>query len=105
MTSDIEIHIVDVNWYNIYDDLINLSEQPSYPIFALSHPFPITTLPTTGRAGCIQFRPHIKSPLLVPANICAAVQYPGPRLNIKTVLSTYGDFHVKDKTAVRTSYL
>ena len=22
----------------------------------------------------------------------------GPRLNIKTVLSTYGDFHVKDKT-------
>ena len=30
---------------------------------------------------------------------------PGPRLNIKTVLSTYGVFHVKDKTAVRTSYL
>ena len=30
---------------------------------------------------------------------------PGPRLNIKTVLSTYGDFHVKDKTAIRTSYL
>ena len=29
----------------------------------------------------------------------------GPRLNIKTVLSTYGDFHVKDKTAVRTSNL
>ena len=28
-----------------------------------------------------------------------------PRLNIKTVLSTYGDFHVKDKTAARTSYL
>ena len=25
---------------------------------------------------------------------------PGPRLNIKTVLSTYGDFHVKDKPAV-----
>ena len=29
----------------------------------------------------------------------------GSRLNIKTVLSTYGDFHVKDKTAVRTTYL
>ena len=29
----------------------------------------------------------------------------GPRLNLKNVLSTYGDFHVKDKTAVRTSYL
>ena len=32
-------------------------------------------------------------------------QTSGPRLNIKTILSTYGDFHVKDKTAVRTSYL
>ena len=32
-------------------------------------------------------------------------KHSGPRLNIKTVLSTYGDFHVKDKTAVRTSYL
>ena len=30
---------------------------------------------------------------------------PGPRLNIKTVLSRYGDSYVKDKTAVRTSYL
>ena len=35
----------------------------------------------------------------------AHVNQPGPRLNIKTVLSAYGDFHVKDKTAVRTSYL
>ena len=25
--------------------------------------------------------------------------YHAPRLNIKTVLSTYGDFHVKDKTS------
>ena len=33
------------------------------------------------------------------------VKRSGPRLNIKTVLSMYGDFHVKDKTAVRTSYL
>ena len=31
--------------------------------------------------------------------------WPGPHLNIKTVLSTYGNFHVKDKTAIRTSYL
>ena len=29
----------------------------------------------------------------------------GPRLNIKTVFPSYGDSHVKDKTAVRTSYL
>ena len=40
--------------------------------------------------------------LLLQGDFC---QRPGPRLNIKTVLSTYGDFHVKDKTAVRTSYL
>ena len=33
------------------------------------------------------------------------IKPPGPCLNIKTVLSTYSDFHVKDKTAVRTSYL
>ena len=40
-------------------------------------------------------------------DMCHSLMYkdPGPRLNIKTVLSTYGDFHVKDKTAVRTSYL
>ena len=29
----------------------------------------------------------------------------GPRLNIKDRLSRYGDSHVKDKTAGRTSYL
>ena len=39
------------------------------------------------------------------AYIFGHIKVPGPRLNIKTVLSTYGDFHVKDKTAVRTSYL
>ena len=33
------------------------------------------------------------------------MQEAGPRLNKKTVLSTYGDFHVNDKTAARTSYL
>ena len=37
--------------------------------------------------------------------IIYCIMLAGPRLNIKTVLSTYGDFHVKDKTAVRTSYL
>ena len=44
--------------------------------------------------------------IFIPTMISSAYgQRPGPRLNIKTVLSTYGDFHVKDKTAVRTSYL
>ena len=40
-----------------------------------------------------------------PAGTVLTKIRPGPRLNIKTVLSTYGDFHVEDKTAVRTSYL
>ena len=40
-----------------------------------------------------------------PGTLKTAPAEAGPRLNIKTVLSTYGDFHVKDKTAVRTSYL
>ena len=44
-------------------------------------------------------------PSLIKVLTDSARRYPGPRLNIKTVLSTYGDFHVKDKTAVRTSYL
>ena len=41
----------------------------------------------------------------LPCEFQVDPQSSGPRLNIKTVLSTYGDFHVKDKTAVRTSYL
>ena len=42
---------------------------------------------------------------LITGNFKMHHQDAGPRLNIKTVLSMYGDFHVKDKTAVRTSYL
>ena len=49
-------------------------------------------------------QPHI-SWLMTSSCSCWLLWEPGPRLNIKTVLSTYGDFHVKDKTAVRTSYL
>ena len=54
--------------------------------------------------------PSMADLLLMPWNVFSWLitmswQLPGPRLNIKTVLSTYGDFHVKDKTAVRTSYL
>ena len=52
--------------------------------------------------------PHSASstapPTIVPLRTLQ-VRRSGPRLNIKTVLSTYGDFHVNDKTAVRTSYL
>ena len=41
----------------------------------------------------------------IPEACVVFLREAGPRLNIKTVLSTYGVFHVKDKTAVRTSYL
>ena len=50
---------------------------------------------------CVEYQPHIN----VVGRIIGYGWDTGPRLNIKTVLSTYGDFHVKDKTAVRTSYL
>ena len=47
----------------------------------------------------------LKNPVRTGYPGCGMSRRPWPRLNIKTVLSTYGDFHVKDKTAVRTSYL
>ena len=59
--------------------------------------FKIKTPWTFDPDGCYGPRYFMYAYMLVPE--------PGPRLNIKTVLSTYGDFHVKDKTAVRTSYL
>ena len=43
--------------------------------------------------------------LVIIIPVLMRIWCPGPRLNIKTVLSRYGYFHVKDKTAVRTSYL
>ena len=52
--------------------------------------------------GLMDFQPNVKDYHLLAV---IGTTSPGPRLNIKTVLSTYGDFHVKDKTAVRTSYL
>ena len=58
--------------------------------------------------GCedrIDILTHLGFQSTLPCLICCVHKQPGPRLNIKTVLSTYGDFHVKDKTAVRTSYL
>ena len=48
---------------------------------------------------------HVMLPRKVTVHVVNFRQASGPRLNIKTVLFTYGDFHVKDKTAVRTSYL
>ena len=36
---------------------------------------------------------------------CCSSYTPGPRLNINTVFPRYGDYHVKDKTVVRPSYL
>ena len=52
--------------------------------------------------GCSR---QIKPIRLIVEDVATVGERSGPRLNIKTVLSKYGDFHVKDKTAVRTSYL
>ena len=35
----------------------------------------------------------------------SVIYAPGPHLNIKTIVHRYGDSHVKDKTAMRPSYL
>ena len=62
-----------------------------------------------GPQPCFNLSRHVNwlatTVLLSPPHLRTCVPEAGPRLNIKTVLSTYGDFHVKDKTAVRTSYL
>ena len=64
----------------------------------------------TNRAGHLTLDAYASRPVacflscVMPLQTLAR-KLSGPRLNIKTVLSTYGDFHVKDKTAVRTTYL
>ena len=66
---------------------------------------------TVGRQGCRRDCVYSINPSSIHMVMFCDQPYivivisPGPRLNIKTVLSMYGDFHVKDKTAVRTSYL
>ena len=63
------------------------------------------TFPLIRRCGAV-LSPQISSyHRSTRVELRSCVPEAGPRLNIKTVLSTYGDFHVKDKTAVRTSYL
>ena len=62
------------------------------------HPF--VTQAAEGNTGLISY-PIAPGYLSLKAQSSPSA---GPRLNIKTVLSTYGEFHVKDKTAVRTSY-
>ena len=54
------------------------------------------------RHYCVQLYPIRYTLVFCCVVLCSDT---GPRLNIKTVLSKYGDFHVKDKTAVRTSCL
>ena len=54
---------------------------------------------------CTVLLPQVSSLYTCLVSLHVVHSQSGPRLNIKTVLSTYGDFHVKDKTAVRTSYL
>ena len=61
----------------------------------------LTTLITTMYAG-ITIVEYI---LLMNSNLSSVPDYPGPRLNIKTVFPRYGDSHVKDTTVVRLPYL
>ena len=68
---------------------------------SVSHPF--SFLDSSLRLAGGKYYQEITIPIFRLVRQTFAI--PGPRLNIKTVLSTYGDFHVKDKTAVRTSYL
>ena len=64
-------------------------------------------LKTSACENCITGAGNLWDTIVFPTQRASKAEPkgPGPRLNIKTVLSTYGDFHVKDKTAVRTSYL
>ena len=55
--------------------------------------------------NAIIIEPIVQVPSMKTSHYIKIFRSTGPRLNIKTVLSAYGDFHVKDKTAVRTSYL
>ena len=57
------------------------------------------------KMAAILSRPQCVNSIWPGYAYCWTAATPGPRFNIKTVLSTYGDFHVKDKTAVRPSYL
>ena len=61
--------------------------------------FPGQMASNTGNVS-ILWRHHEKIDLGVPLK-----EGPGDRLNKKDGLTRYGDSHVKDKTAVRPSYL
>ena len=69
--------------------------------YTVSDNFPKTII----TVGCLGTCSWHQSPHALAAAELTMQRAPGPRLNIKTVLSRYGDSYVKDKTAVRTSYL
>ena len=62
-----------------------------------------------GEAGDLRrYRAHYDVTVMWPARelvLLHAVTFAGPGLNIKTTFPSYGDSHVKDKTAARPSYL
>ena len=94
---------------------ISYNKPPIYFIFFISRPrlghHHITSVPYTCSTSVNNMctgasKINVAYQTFITASIlCSESCFSGPRLNIKTVLSTYGDFHVKDKTAVRTSYL
>ena len=89
-------HGCEENQWSIWTGLKN----ESMPMFYLSVLTLCRHIAWLTNCGLISNILHVECSYLSMPYRCQ-----GPRLNIKTVLSTYGDFHVKDKTAVRTSYL
>ena len=85
--------------YDVEESDMSFSNAPTYSIHSLrGHVDPGT--PMIVHSGMKKYTIGHKGKKVCQNKISTAGTRPGPRLNIKTVLSTYGDFHVKDKTAV-----
>ena len=88
--EDQYIHVIDANFQQYWDSIVS----------HYSHSGETDKLNLHSQCRAARWPSNVKWWILG-----RHIMDPGPRLNIKTVLSTDGDFHVKDKTAVRTSYL
>ena len=107
--SDSQSTMLIVIWSNQLQSVTVTCSPPRYAAWVLMFTLSVTTF-TMDNALLVPDKFHniqSKYGAVYQVNYhmkCLSLR-PGPRLNIKTVLSTYGDFYVKDKTAVRTSYL
>ena len=98
-TKIIQIHhTLDISWSNF--------DRARYiKIIQIHHTLDTSSslfLPSAHKSQMTPYTSSVKDDLnsLRPGDAYMHKQWPAPRLNIKTVLSTYGDFHVKDKTDV-----